>query len=381
MSWESLAGAVSLIIWLVLWLGHGGFWRTRTAPLPENPRAWPAVAAVIPARNEAEAIGNAVSSLLTQDYKGRVSVIVVDDESTDGTGDLARHAAAAVGASNRLTIIQGSATPSGWTGKMWAVAQGVEKAGETEPEARYVLLTDGDIRHSSRNLAHLVARAEAGSFDLTSLMVRLRCESPAERMLIPAFVFFFQMLYPFPDVNDPRKPVAAAAGGCMLVRRVALERIGGIGAIRGALIDDCALAAAIKPGGPIWLGLTNEAQSLRIYGEIGDVWRMIARSAYTQLNYSPMLLAGTVLGLGLTFIAPPVLFLFCHGLACGFGLVAWIIMAGCYMPMLRFYGRSIWWAPLLPVVAMVYLGATLDSALRYVQGKGGAWKGRIQAPQ
>ena len=377
MSW--LLGALTFIIWLVLWLRHGGFWRTTIAPLPDPPRDWPGVVAVIPARNEAEGIGRTVGSLLGQDYKGRISIVVVDDESTDGTAEVAKHAALAAGASDKLHVINGAATPAGWTGKMWAVNQGLEKAAEIDPSARYVLLTDGDISHGGRNVAHLVARAEGSALDLTSLMVRLRCESLAEHMLIPAFVFFFQMLYPFSRVNDPTNKTAGAAGGCMLVRRSALERIGGSAAIKGALIDDCALAAAMKRNGPIWLSLTNDAESLRIYGDLAEVWRMVARSAYTQLNYSPLLLLGTVVGLCITFLAPPLLFLFAHGWASTFGLLAWIIMAACYSPMLRFYGRSRWWAPLLPAVAFVYLGATLDSALRHVQGKGGAWKGRFQA--
>jgi hopene-associated glycosyltransferase HpnB len=372
-------GALTLIIWLVLWLRHGGFWRTTTSPAPAAPRDWPGVVVVIPARDEAEGIGRAVGSLLTQDYKGRLSVVVVDDESSDGTAGIARRAARSAGAEDRLRVVSGSPRPAGWVGKMWAVAQGVDMARKVDPSALYLLLTDGDVSHGARNLAHLVARAEAGALDLTSLMVRLRCVSMAEKMLIPAFVFFFQMLYPFERVNDPGDKTAAAAGGCMLVRATALERIGGIAAIQGALIDDCALAAAIKRNGPIWLGLTNEAESLRIYGSFGEVWRMVARSAYTQLNYSPLLLAGTVLGLLITFVAPPALFLFGHGGAGAFGLVAWIVMAGCYAPMLRFYGLPLWQAPLLPVVALVYLGATIDSALRHMRGKGGAWKGRIQA--
>lgn len=379
MSIAWLLGALTFVIWLVLWLRHGAFWSTFIAPPPAAPRDWPSVVTVIPARDEAEGIGRTVSSLLTQDYKGRLSVVVVDDQSTDGTADIARRAAAAAGAEDRLTIVSGVALPPGWVGKMWAVSQGVAKAAEVDPSARYVLLTDGDITHGPRNLTHLVARAEAGALDLTSLMVRLRCSSLAERMLIPAFVFFFQMLYPFARVNDPGDKTAAAAGGCMLVRRSALERIGGIAAIKGELIDDCALAAAIKRNGPIWLSLTNDAESLRIYGGIEDVWRMVARSAYTQLHYSPLLLLGTVLGLAITFLAPPLLFLFGHGGASSFGFVAWIIMSACYMPMLRFYGLPLWWAPLLPVVALVYLGATLDSALRHARGKGGAWKGRFQA--
>jgi hopene-associated glycosyltransferase HpnB len=374
-----LLGLITVVIWLVLWLGHGRFWRTTISPLPGLPKDWPSVVVVIPARNEAEGIGRTVGSLLGQDYKGRVSVVVVDDESTDGTADVANHTAASLNASDRLLVVSGTPTPPGWVGKMWAVAQGLEKAKELDPSARYVLLTDGDIQHSDRNIAHLVARAEAGALDLTSLMVRLRCVSIAEQAMIPAFVFFFQMLYPFARVNDPADKTAGAAGGCMLVRHSALERIGGIAAIKSALIDDCALAAAIKRNGPIYLSLTNEAESLRIYGDLSDVWNMIARSAYTQLNYSPLLLAGTVLGLALTFLAPPLLFIFGDGMAAFFGLIAWIIMAACYTPMLRFYNRPLWWAPLLPAVALVYLGATLDSALRHMRGKGGAWKGRYQA--
>jgi hopene-associated glycosyltransferase HpnB len=374
-----LTGALTFIIWLVLWLRHGGFWRTTIAPLPGLPRDWPGVVAVIPARNEAEGISRTVGSLLGQDYKGRVSVVVVDDESTDGTAEVAKHAAAVMNAADRLSVVSGTPTPQGWVGKMWAVAQGLDKAAELDPSARYVLLTDGDISHSDRNIAHLVARAEAGALDLTSLMVRLRCVSIAEQALIPAFVFFFQMLYPFSWVNDPANKTAGAAGGCMLVRRSALERIGGVAAIKSALIDDCALAAAMKRNGPIYLSLTNDAESLRIYGDLSEVWNMVARSAYTQLNYSPLLLLGTVGGLCMTFLAPPLLFLFGHGMASLFGLVAWIIMALCYSPMLRFYNRPLWWAPLLPAVALVYLGATLDSALRHLRGKGGAWKGRYQA--
>jgi hopene-associated glycosyltransferase HpnB len=376
---SALLGLVSLIIWLVLWLRHGDFWKTDISPLPGLPNDWPNIVAVIPARNEAEGIGRAVGSLLTQDYKGTIRVVVVDDESTDDTAIVAERTASAAKASDRLTIIGGSPTPAGWTGKMWAVSQGLAKAAEIDPSASYVLLTDGDITHGSRNVAHLVARAEGGALDLTSLMVRLRCVSIAERFLIPAFVFFFEMLYPFAWVNDPAKKTAGAAGGCMLVRRTALEKIGGIAAIKGALIDDCALAIALKRNGTIWLGLTNDAHSLRIYGDMSEVWNMVARTAYTQLNYSPLLLAGTVLGLGITFLAPPLFFLFGHGAASDFGFLAWAIQIWCYIPILRFYGMPLWWAPVLPAVATVYLAATLDSALRHMRGKGGAWKGRFQA--
>jgi hopene-associated glycosyltransferase HpnB len=377
MTWA--LGALTLLIWLVLWLRHGGFWRTNVSPVPAPPANWPAVVAVIPARDEAEGIGRTIASLLTQDYKGRLSIVLVDDESTDGTAELARQAARSAGAENRLHVVAGTKRPDGWVGKMWAVSQGVAKAHAIDPAAGYLLLTDGDVRHSARNVSHLVARAEAGALDLTSVMVRLRCVSLAERMLIPAFVFFFQMLYPFEKVNDPSDKTAASAGGCMLVRVSALARIGGIAAIRGALIDDCALAAAMKPNGPIWVGLTNEAESMRVYGSFGEVWRMVARSAYTQLNYSPILLLGTVTGLLITFVAPPLLFLFAHNSPWAFGFAAWLIMMGCYTPMLHFYGLSRLWAPLLPIVAIVYLGATIDSAVQHVRGVGGTWKGRIQA--
>ena len=376
---SALLAFISLIVWLVLWLRHGDFWKTDISPVPGLPNDWPNIVAVIPARNEADGIGRAVGSLLTQDYKGTIRVVVIDDESTDDTAIVAERTASAAGAADRLTIIGGSPTPPGWTGKMWAVSQGLAKAAEIDPSARYVLLTDGDISHGPRNVAHLVARAEGGALDLTSLMVRLRCESFAERFLIPAFVFFFEMLYPFAWVNDPAKKTAGAAGGCMLVRRTALEKIGGIAAIKGALIDDCALAIALKRNGPIWLGLTNDAHSLRVYGDMSEVWNMVARTAYTQLNYSPLLLAGTVLGLAITFLAPPLFFLFGHGAASDFGFLAWAIQVWCYIPILRFYGMPLWWAPVLPAVGTVYLAATLDSALRHMRGKGGAWKGRFQA--
>jgi hopene-associated glycosyltransferase HpnB len=241
------------------------------------------------------------------------------------------------------------------------------------------LLTDADIVHAPGGLAGLVTRAAAGGLDLASLMVRLRCESLAERLLVPAFVFFFAMLYPFVRVNRDNDPTAAAAGGCMLVRRSALARIGGIRAIRGQLIDDCALAAAIKPGGPIWLGLADRTRSLRRYERFADIWAMIARTAYTQLRYSPLMLFACVLAMALTYLAPPVLALAAGGSAAVLGWVAWFVMSASYLPMLRYYGRSPLWAPLLPIIALFYLGATIDSARRHWHGRGGQWKGRTQA--
>jgi hopene-associated glycosyltransferase HpnB len=222
-----------------------------------------------------------------------------------------------------------------------------------------------------------VARLQAEQRDLVSLMVKLHCESFAEKFLIPPFVFFFALLYPFAWSNDPRKSTAAAAGGCILIRRSAYERIGGYAAIKGELIDDCALAREVKRGGAIWLGLTQATESLRLYPRIADIWNMVARTAYTQLNYSPLLLAGTVLGLVVTYLAP-VLLVLAGGRAALLGLIAWAIMAGTYAPMLRFYCRSLLWAPLLPAVASVYLAATIASAWRHWRGHGGEWKGRVQ---
>jgi hopene-associated glycosyltransferase HpnB len=382
-----LAGlaALSLLMWLYLLLGRGFFWRE---PLiaesgAATPGEVPPVVAVVPARDEAAAVGRAVASLLRQDYPGEFRVILVDDRSSDGTAGIARQAAAESGAAERLTIVPGAPLQPGWTGKLWAVEQGWREAALLLPEAAFVLLTDADIEHHPENLRELVARAGRDRLDLASLMVRLHCETAAERALIPAFVFFFAKLYPFAWAADPARRSAAAAGGCMLVRREALERIGGLGAIRGALIDDCALAAAVKgSGGRIWLGLTRRTASLRRYEGAGEIWRMVARTAFTQLRHSPLLLLGTVIGMALLYLAPPVLtfagLTFASGLATPLAAAAWLAMSLAYAPMLRFYGQSPFFAPLLPMVALVYLGATLDSARRHWQGRGGEWKGRVQ---
>ncbi|WP_437377229.1 glycosyltransferase [Inquilinus limosus] len=367
----------SLAAWLKLWLFQGRFWEAETAPEAPPPAEWPGVAVVIPARNEAEGIGAAVGSLLRQAYPGRLRVVVVDDQSTDGTADIARAAAADAGVSGRLTVVPGTPLQPGWVGKMWAVSQGVAAAEQADPEARWILLTDGDIVHRPGNVAQLVARGEADGLDLVSLMVRLRCVDFAERWLIPPFVFFFKMLYPFAWVNRADKATAGAAGGCMLVRREALARVGGIAAIRDALIDDCTLAAALKRHGMIRLDLTNQAESLRVYGDVGEIWRMVTRTAFTQLRYSPWLLLGTVAGLVVTYVAPPALTILGQGAARYVAVAAWAIMSGCYVPMLRFYRRSPLWAPFLPLAALVYLGATIDSARRHWAGVGGAWKGRV----
>lgn len=383
---RSMSGAVapmavaglSLAIWLYLLLFRGFFWLAHLpAPMPP-PARWPSVVAVVPARNEAAVVGEAVSSLLAQDYPGRFSVVLIDDHSEDGTADIARAAAARLGKSERLRVLGARALPPGWTGKLWALAEGVRQVEEQGDEPELFLFTDADIAHHRSNLAELAARLEGDGRDLVSLMVLLRCRSLAERFMVPAFVFFFAMLYPFAWSNDPSKNTAAAAGGCVLLRRSAYRRIGGFAAIRNALIDDCALAKAVKQsGGSIWLGLTRETRSLRPYPGLGDIWRMIARTAYAQLQHSPLLLAGTVLGLAVTYLVPPALVL-ASGSAAWLAGTAWLAMSLAYLPMVRFYRLAPLWAPLLPGIALVYLAATLDSARRHWQGAGGEWKGRVQ---
>jgi hopene-associated glycosyltransferase HpnB len=368
--------ALSLVIWLYLLAGRGGYWSfSLPEPVREENGGLPGLVAVVPARNEAAVVGRAVASLLNQDYPAPLHVVLVDDHSDDGTDDAALAAAAGSLRPEGLTVERAPALPQGWAGKVWAMRTGVEAA----PDAAYLLFTDADIEHPPGGLRQLVARSEAERLDLDSLMVRLHCETFAERAAMPAFVYFFRMLYPFRWVNDPGRPVAAAAGGVMLVRRAALERIGGLAAIRGELIDDCALAAAVKAGGHrIRLELADEARSLRGYGTAGGVWRMIARSAYTQLRYSPLLLTGVALAMTLVFLAPPVLALAADGAARWMAAAAWALMAASYVPALKYHGRSPLWAPALPLVAAFYLGATLDSARRHWAGRGGEWKGRVR---
>ena len=279
-------GALALAIWLYLLLARGGFWLARERDdrgEPAAPGAWPAVTAVVPARDEADVIARSIGSLLAQDYPGDLKVILVDDQSTDGTAEAALAAARAVNAEPRLEVIRGAPLPSGWTGKLWALSQGVTRATASGAPS-YVWLTDADIGHAPDNLRRLVARAEHSGLTLTALMVRLHCSTWPERLLIPAFVFFFQMLFPFAQVNDPKNRLAAGAGGCMLVRREALERVGGIAAVRHEIIDDCALARKLKAQGPSWIGSATRAESLRPYRSVGEIGRMISRSAYAQLG-------------------------------------------------------------------------------------------------
>ncbi len=368
-------GALSCLIWLTLVAAWGRFWRITTAPagltLSNSP---PQVAIVIPARNEADVLKPVLESLLHQDYPGPFRIYVVDDHSTDATSRVAS------GAGNRITVIPSPELPPGWTGKMWALEQGVKAASEFSPE--YFLFTDADIAHAPHSLSSLVALAQSHHFDLVSMMVKLRCESFAERTLMPAFVFFFFQLYPPSWVNDRRKKTAAAAGGDILVRADALVTMGGIEAIRGELIDDCALARGIKRHGAIWLGLTDEAASIRKYDTFATIGRMISRNAFYQLRHSFGMLLVTLFGLGLTYLAPPAVLLVgvlsSHWAAALLGGSAWLFMSLSFLPMVRFYGLSLGWSAALPLIALFYAGATVHSAVQYWLGRGGEWKGRAQ---
>jgi hopene-associated glycosyltransferase HpnB len=373
-----LIACVPLAIWIYLLVGRGGFWLAHERDdrsEPADPPAWPAVTAVVPARDEADVIARSIGSLLAQDYPGPFKVVLVDDASSDGTGVVAK------GLANNaaLSVIRGAPLPAGWTGKLWAMQQGVAAAEAGESRPKYLLLTDADIAHTSDNLRHLVARAEAGRLVLTSLMAKLSCANAAERMLIPAFVYFFAMVYPFAKVNAPTSAVAGAAGGCMLARADALAAAGGIAAIRTALIDDCTLGALMKAQGPIWLGLTGRARSIRPYANIGEIGRMISRSAYAQLDYSPLILAGAVLGMLFTYVAPPVVAIAGLGIWRWAGIAAWALMALSFQPTLRFYDRSPLWGLALPAIGALYTLFTIQSAIDVWRGRGGAWKGRVQA--
>lgn len=372
---------VPLLVWLYLFAGRGMFWLTRErddgdALLPAA--GLPSVVAIVPARDEADVIATAVTSLLMQDYNGPFRIILVDDGSSDGTADVASRAALASGCGSRLEIISGTERPEGWTGKVWAMNQGLAHAAmNNAPD--YVLFTDADIAHMRDSVGHLVARAETRQLVLVSLMAKLKCETGAEKLLIPAFVFFFAMLFPFSWVNNPARDAAAAAGGCMLVRRAALDNAGGLERIARAIIDDCALARLLKVQGPIWLGLTERVESLRPYGGVGEIGHMVARSAYAQLRYSPLLLAGALSGMVMVYLAPALLAVIAHGLSRIAGVGAWLLMALLFQPILRFYRLSPLWGLGLPLTGTLYALFTLDSGVQHWRGRGGMWKGRVQA--
>ncbi|WP_329561855.1 glycosyltransferase [Kitasatospora sp. NBC_01266] len=379
----ALAG-LSLACWLWLACGQGLFWRTdvRLPPDRPDPAHWPEVAIVVPARDEAAVLPLSLPGLLGQKYPGRARVILVDDHSSDGTAQVAHALAAEIPGGLPLTVTTPPPLPEGWTGKLWAVRHGVELAGEVE----LLLLTDADIAHGPQTLAALVAGARSQRLDLVSQMARLRTETGWERLIVPAFVYFFAQLYPFRWSNRPGGRTAAAAGGCSLVRREALERAGGVAAIRGAVIDDVSLARAVKrAGGRTWLGLAERpdelaVRSVRPYPGLGPLWRMVSRSAYAQLRHSPVLLLGTVLGLALIYLLPPVAT--AVGLATGawpllaVAAAAWALMTATYLPMTRYYDRPTPAALLLPFTALLYLLMTVDSAVQHYRGRGAAWKGR-----
>ncbi len=357
---------LALLAWVYLLAFHGRFWSAGPRLSPTRPSQSPAVDIVVPARDEAASIQTCLRSLLAQDYPGPLRLFVVDDCSSDGTGALARGLA-----DGRLLVVDGTARPAGWSGKLWAVAQGVRRGA-----APLVLLCDADITHDPAHVATLAAKLERDGLDLVSEMVELNCASLAERALVPAFVFFFQLLYPFARVNDPLSGTAAAAGGTILVRRAALDRIGGIEAVRGKLIDDVALATAVKRGGRIWLGHSQLARSVRPYPGAADVWRMVARTAYVQLRFSPAILAGTIAGLALVWLAPPLLALFGSGFARWAGLAAWIGSAASFVPTLRRFRQTPLWAIALPLIALFYMAATVASAIGHHRGQGVVWKRR-----
>jgi hopene-associated glycosyltransferase HpnB len=375
----TIVAAVPVVIWLYLLTARGGFWRIDRQFPDQRPRTLPEVTivAVIPARDEAECIGEAVRSLLGQQLRRPIHIIVVDDGSSDGTADEARQAAEQLGMSDYLTVIHGQPLAAGWTGKLWAVSQGVAHAERFSPD--YLLLTDADIRHEPWSITRLIFTAENRRCDLASCMVKLATDSTAEKALIPAFVYFFLQLYPPRWVHSPKRKTAAAAGGCVLIRPHTLGQIGGISAIRDQVIDDCALARTVKRnGGRVWLGLTDESQSIRSYGGFSGVTQMIARSAFNQLRHSSFLLASTLAGLFLTYCLPPLLLLSRRPWPMTFGGIAWVLMTVTYWPMVRFYRQAGLRSLLLPGIAVFYAMATVQSAFRYWGGAGGIWKGRIQ---
>lgn len=369
----------SLAAWLWLLLGQGFFWRTNMRlPPRREPDDLPSVCVVVPARDEAAVLPDSLPSLLAQDYPGRAEIFLVDDGSSDGTGELARELARQHGGLP-LTVGSPGEPPAGWTGKLWAVRHGIGLARARAPE--YLLLTDADIAHAPDSLRELVAAARAGGFDLVSQMARLRVESVWERLVVPAFVYFFAQLYPFRWIAVKGSRTAAAAGGCVLLRTEAAERARIPDAVRHAVIDDVAVARAVKgSGGHIWLGLAEHVDSVRPYPRLHDLWRMVSRSAYAQLRHNPLVLAGTVAGLAVVYLVPPVAL--CVGLALGnagaaaAGGLAWLLMTVTYLPMLRYYRQPLWLAPSLPVTAFLYLLMTVDSAVQHYRGRGAAWKGR-----
>jgi len=374
---------ISLLIWVVLTFLRGAFWQVLAfdddITKQESLAQWPRVVTIVPARDEAETIARTVESLVKQDYPGELRVVVVDDHSEDRTGALAREAAAQAGASERVLILQAAALESGWTGKLLAMQQGVESG--VAREAEYFWFTDADIEHAPDTLRRIAQRAEQDKLDLVSLMALSQVNSTPERLMIPPFLYFFLKLYPPSWTANRKRKTAGAAGGCILLKRAALERVGGLAAIRGEVIDDCTLARAVKrSGGGIWMGLTRKSVSLRTYTSFTEIQDLIARTAFTQLGYSSLLLAGTLLGMTVTYLLPVIFTFSTQPMVWRLGLAAWALMGITYLPTVRFYRMSPLWAAALPVAAAFYTYATWLSAVRYWLGRGGQWKGRAQAP-
>jgi len=396
-SFSAVIGVTCAGIWIYLFSFRGAFWRVwmfddDRAQFPA-PAQFPPVVAIVPARNEAATIGITVAALLKQEYPGNLRVVVVDDHSDDGTaevaakvaGEIAARAAAENREAGEFAIYSAAALPNGWTGKLWALNEGVCCASRDERtregSAEFYWFTDADVEHAPDTLRRLVSRAQRDKLDLASLMVLLRARTFPEMTLIPAFLYFFLQLYPPTWIADPAARTAGAAGGCLLIRHTALQRIGGLAAIRSAMIDDCALARAVKtPGGRIWMGVTRASISLRDYKNFAEIRDLIARTAFTQLRYSALLLVLTILGLGLTYLAPVALFFAGNMLARALGILCYFAMAASFLPAVRYFRLSPVWTFLLPVSAFCYGYATLLSAVRYWLGRGGQWKGRTQAP-
>ena len=385
MPFSTLAQILALLglaIWLVLFFFWGNFWRIWESDADHSvlpaPQYWPRVTAVIPARNEAASITAVIAALAKQDYPGEFSGITVDDHSEDATAELARKASIGSGGASRLQVISAPDLAPGWTGKLWALNSGVAAAENSSTE--FFWFTDADVVHAPDTLRRLVARAQHGNLDLTSLMVLLESRTLAERLLIPAFLYFFLMLYPPRWIASPRAKTAGAAGGCILLRRTALKRIGGLASIRNEIIDDCSLARAVKrSGGEIWMGLTRASRSLRSYSGFAEIRDVIARTAFTQLRYSALQLLGTLIGLVITFLVPVALTFAPNPRIWLPALLAWCIMTASFLPTITFYRLGPLWAPSLPLSAIFYSYATLLSAVRYRQGRGAQWKGRSQA--
>jgi hopene-associated glycosyltransferase HpnB len=371
---------LTAVTWAYLTLDRGAFWRTKSAQpdARDNAAISGGVVAVVPARNEAELIGPVVTSLLNQCVA--MPVVLVDDGSTDGTADVARRASEKAGKADALIVIQSKPLPAGWTGKLWSMHQGIERARALNPA--WLMLTDADVLHGADTVANLGLVASHGPYDLVSFMVKLHCESLPEKLLIPAFVYFFFMLYPPAWIRNTRRSTAGAAGGCMLVRAETLERAGGLESIRGAVIDDCSLARLLRQhGGRLWMGLTEQSQSLRRYETFSEVEHMVSRTAFNQLKHSSLLLLCTIAGMLITYLAPPLLLLTRSRPSIFMGAAAWAAMTITYSTIVRYYRLNPAWALTLPLAALFYLGATVHSAVKYWKGSGGDWKGRVQDAQ